>query len=182
LIEKDGYFTKRDAFSTFGKVPPRRQLKKENDIALPYEAGLDKIKIQAAIVVENIYYDLNRANIRPDAAAELDKIVTMLNDNPNITIELSSHTDSRGDDKLNQRLSQLRADSATLYIESKGIADNRIFGKGYGKTRPIIANATTEEEHQKNRRTEFKVTKIEGQIPAKPKSEAKKPKKAKGKK
>lgn len=160
LIEKDGYFTKRDAISTSGKVPPRKELKKENDIAVPYNNTLEKIIRNVAIVVENIYYDYNKSDIRPDAALELDKIVTLLNDNPNITIELSSHTDARGDEKFNQKLSQARAEAAVKYIESKGIADARISAKGYGKSRPIVKNATTEEEHQKNRRTEFKVTKI----------------------
>ena len=160
LIEKDGYFTKRDAVSTAGKVPPRKELKKENDIAVPYNNSLEKVIKNAVIVVENILYDYNKSDIRPDAAIELDKVVQMLNDNPSITIELSSHTDSRGDDKYNQKLSQARAEAAVKYIEGKGIADARITAKGYGKTRPIIKNATTEEEFQTNRRTEFKVTKI----------------------
>ena len=168
LIEKDGYFTKRDAVSTVGKKPPVKQLKKENDIDIPYQNALDKIKLEERIVVDNIYYDVNKANIRSDAALELDKIVTMLNDNPAITIELSSHTDSRGDAKLNQNLSQSRADSAVGYIVSKGIEKARIAAKGYGKNKPLIADATTEEDHQKNRRTEFKVTKIEGAQPAAP--------------
>ncbi len=188
LIDKEGYFTKRDQLTTVGKVPARAQLKKENDIAIPYENALDKIKLEERIVVDNIYYDYNRANIRPDAAAELDKMVTMLNDNPNITIELSSHTDARGDDKFNQNLSQMRADSAVIYVISKGINPRRITAKGYGEARPIVATATTEEEHQRNRRTEFQVTKVEGGLPAEPvKAPAPKKKapakgKAKGKK
>ena len=81
-------------------------------------------------------------------------------DNPKISIELSSHTDQRGKNAYNMKLSQQRAEAAVAYIVSKGIDKTRITAKGYGKTRPIVANAKTEEEYQRNRRTEFKVTKI----------------------
>ena len=82
-------------------------------------------------------------------------------DNPKITIELSSHTDSRGNDLYNQDLSQRRAQSAVDYIISKGIDKNRITAKGYGESRPVVKNAKTEVQHQANRRTEFKVTRID---------------------
>jgi peptidoglycan-associated lipoprotein len=110
--------------------------------------------------VENIFYDYNKADIRPDAALELDKMVQTLVDNPKITIELSSHTDSRGKDAYNMTLSQKRAQSAVDYIISKGIDKSRIMAKGYGETRPVLKAAKTEEEFQLNRRTDFKVTKI----------------------
>ncbi len=91
---------------------------------------------------------------------ELDKLVNILKDNPQIVIELSSHTDSRGEVTYNIDLSQRRAESAVNYIISKGISDRRITARGYGENRPIVPDATTEEEHQVNRRTEFKVTEI----------------------
>jgi outer membrane protein OmpA-like peptidoglycan-associated protein len=161
MIEHEGYFAKRDNFSTSGKRPPLRELKnKENTVDLTYGNALDKIKLEQTIVIENIYYDYDKSDIRPDAATELDKVVTMLTDNPAISIELSSHTDSRGDDSYNKDLSQARAESAVAYIVSKGVDKNRIYAKGYGETKPIIANASTDDEFQKNRRTEFKVTKI----------------------
>ncbi|PSR57458.1 hypothetical protein AHMF7605_25545 [Adhaeribacter arboris] len=161
LAENPGYFAARQTVSTIGKTPPQAQLTKpETDIRLTADLVLSKIVKDKAIVVENIYYDLDKANIRPDAAIELDKIVQTLNDNPKITIELSSHTDVRGKDAYNLDLSQRRAQSAVDYIISKGIAPNRITAKGYGETRLIVKNAKTEEEHQRNRRTEFKVTKI----------------------
>lgn len=124
----------------------------------------EKIVINKPIRLENIYYDYNKWNIRPDAAVELDKLVKILQDNPQIKIELSSHTDSRGSDKYNMTLSQKRAQSAVDYIVSRGISRDRITAKGYGETVPLnrCVNGVkcTEEEYQWNRRTEFKVTKI----------------------
>ncbi|HTL81170.1 MAG TPA: OmpA family protein, partial [Bacteroidia bacterium] len=116
------------------------------------------------IRLENIYYDYNKWNIRPDAAVELDKLVKIMQDNPQIKIELSSHTDSRGSDSYNMKLSQKRAQSAVDYIVSKGISKDRITAKGYGESVPLnrCTNGVkcTEDEWQFNRRTEFKVTKI----------------------
>ncbi|MGD0710134.1 MAG: OmpA family protein [Bacteroidales bacterium] len=125
------------------------------------EIFLNKIIINKSVIVNNIYYDFNKWNIRPDAAKELDKIVDMLKKNPNISIELSSHTDSRGSDAINNRLSQKRAESAANYIISKGIDAKRITAKGYGKTKLLNKCVKcTDEEHQMNRRTEFKVISI----------------------
>lgn len=124
----------------------------------------EKIVINKPIRLENIYYDYNKWNIRPDAAVELDKLVKIMQDNPQIKIELSSHTDSRGGDAFNMRLSQKRAQSAVDYIVSKGISKDRITAKGYGESVPLnrCVNGVkcSEEEFQFNRRTEFKVTRI----------------------
>ncbi|MHC2991089.1 flagellar motor protein MotB [Pontibacter sp. HJ8] len=113
------------------------------------------------IVLENIFYDLDKHDIRPDAALELDKLVMVLKENPTIRIELSSHTDSRQTRKYNQDLSDRRAKAAVEYIISKGIDRKRLVAKGYGETR--LRNKCgdkvecSEEEHQVNRRTEFKI-------------------------
>ncbi|GAB3824532.1 hypothetical protein GCM10028895_33000 [Pontibacter rugosus] len=113
------------------------------------------------IVLENIYYDLDKFDIKPEAARELDKLVQLLKDNPSIRIELSSHTDSRQSDRYNQMLSQLRAQSAVDYIISSGIARERLVAKGYGETRLINRCkddvSCSEDQHQENRRTEFKI-------------------------
>lgn len=162
-VEKEHYYTKRDPFSTVGKAPAFEDLtQKETMIDLNHKLVIDKIKLQQTFVVENINYDYDKADIRPDAALELDKITQFLQDNPTITIELSSHTDSRGDDKYNMKLSQKRAESSKTYIISKGIKSERITSKGYGESKPLIPDATTEEDFQKNRRTEFKVIKVTG--------------------
>lgn len=120
--------------------------------------------IDKPIVLENIYYDYNKWNIRKDAAMELDKLVKLLKDNPKIEIELGSHTDARGSDNYNQILSDRRAASAVYYLFKSGIDPKRLTWKGYGES--VLVNECgndvkcTEEAHQENRRTEFKVTKI----------------------
>lgn len=121
----------------------------------------DRDEKDVAIVLENIYYDLDKWDIRPDAAKELDKLAEVLEANPTIKMELSSHTDSRESLKYNQLLSERRAQAAVDYLISKGIAKDRLTAKGYGKTR--LVNKCTdgaqcpEEMHQQNRRTEFRI-------------------------
>ncbi|GGI28639.1 cell envelope biogenesis protein OmpA [Pedobacter mendelii] len=130
---------------------------------LEQDLFLERIELNKAIRLENINYDFDKDNIRPDAAIELDKLVKIMNDNPTIWIELGSHTDSRGSDVYNQQLSQRRAKSAVQYIIDKGINKNRIEAKGYGERR-LLNECTngvkcTEAEHQLNRRTEFTIVK-----------------------
>ncbi|MBX0291948.1 OmpA family protein [Hymenobacter sp. HSC-4F20] len=162
VANRSGYFTARNSLSTIGRRPPQEALPDlMNDIRVPVTLTLTRIVKNKAIVVDNIFYDYDKADIRSDAAVELDKLVQTLNDNPKITIELSSHTDSRGKDAYNLALSQRRAESAVAYIVSKGIDKSRITAKGYGESRPVIKNAKTEEDYQRNRRTEFKVTRID---------------------
>lgn len=124
---------------------------------------LEPIELEKEIRLENIYYDFKKWNVRADAAIELDALVKVMKDNPTIWIEIDSHTDSRGHDGFNLRLSQRRAESAVEYIISKGIDKNRIEAKGYGETRLINSCANgiicSEAEHQLNRRTEFKIVK-----------------------
>lgn len=112
-------------------------------------------------VLRNVYYDFDKAAIRPDAAVELDKLVAVLNDYPNMHIELGSHTDSRGNDAYNLKLSQARAESAVAYLIGKGIDKDRLSAKGYGETMLVnrCSNGVkcSEADHQANRRTEFKV-------------------------
>ena len=155
---KDTYFTNTELVSTKGK-------KRSEDMYVKLKMELERIVINKPIVLENIYYDLDKYNIRPDAAAGLDKLVGIMNNNPGITIELSSHTDSRADDHYNDVLSQRRAESAVNYIIAHGVSSSRITAKGYGERELVnrCSNnvACTEEEHQQNRRTEFKVLRME---------------------
>ncbi|WP_347157530.1 OmpA family protein [Pontibacter chitinilyticus] len=113
------------------------------------------------IVLDNIYYDVDKANIKPAAAKELDNLVQLLQDNPGIRIELSSHTDSRMSNRYNEMLSQLRAQAAVDYIVSRGVDRGRLTAKGYGETKLLNRCKDgvncSEEEHQENRRTEFKI-------------------------
>lgn len=161
LADRGGDFTARTTLSTVGRYPSQEELTNpQNDIRLPVTLTLNKIVVNKAIEIKDIFYDYNKYNIRPDAAVRLDTLVQTLVDNPKISVELSSHTDQRGKDAYNLKLSQQRAQAAVDYIVSKGISRSRITAKGYGETRPIVANPKSEADYQKNRRTEFKVTRI----------------------
>ena len=126
---------------------------------------LEKREIYVPIVIENIYYDLDKFDIRKDAEIELDKIVKILQDNPTMEIELSSHTDCRSNAKYNMWLSAKRAEAAVNYMIRRKISPIRMVAAGYGESRLIngcacedaIQSNCTEEQHQQNRRTEFKI-------------------------
>lgn len=130
-------------------------------------AGLEKMKkgtdIGKIVKINPIYFDVAKWDIKPDAAMELDKIVSVMMENPTMRIELGSHTDCRSAKAYNMQLSEKRAKASASYIISKGIDKSRIYGKGYGETRLINACECegakvvpcTEEQHQQNRRTEF---------------------------
>lgn len=126
--------------------------------AVPFKVG-DKF------VLENLHYDYDKHNIRPDAAVILDRLVATLNKYPGLQIELSSHTDSRGSDTYNMALSDRRAKAAVEYLVKKGINANRLKAKGYGES--MLVNGCSNgvpcsvAEHQANRRTEVKILKID---------------------
>lgn len=123
---------------------------------------------QGDVVIEGIEYDFNKASLRPKSMEILDKIVDLMVLNDNLQIEINSHTDTRGSDKYNMKLSQGRAQSCVDYIISKGISKDRVKAVGYGETRPLVSDEEIakmvpkseefEAAHQKNRRTAFKVT------------------------
>jgi outer membrane protein OmpA-like peptidoglycan-associated protein len=112
-------------------------------------------------VIPNIYYDYDKATLRPESEAVLDSILIFFKDNKDLTIEIGSHTDSRGSDSYNLKLSQARAQSVVDYLIAKGIAPDRLVAVGYGETKLVnkCSNGVecTEEEHQKNRRTTFRI-------------------------
>ena len=121
---------------------------------------LSKIYKNVEIVLNNIYYDYDKWNIRKDAAQSLDTLVEILQKNPTIKIELASHTDCRGSDTYNQTLSQKRAESVVAYLIEKEIDKNRLTARGYGESVPVEkceCTKCTEEQHQRNRRTTFKI-------------------------
>jgi outer membrane protein OmpA-like peptidoglycan-associated protein/tetratricopeptide (TPR) repeat protein len=129
---------------------------------------LEKVRKGVAIKIENIYYDLDKWYIRPDAAKELDKLVKVMLDNPTLEIELSSHTDCRATAKYNASLSSKRAEAAVQYIASQGVDIKRMIAAGYGESRLVnkcecegkVVVPCTDEQHQENRRTEFKILKF----------------------
>lgn len=122
---------------------------------------LQVLDCNSSIKFKNLLFGLDDYHLTPNSTAELDNLVNYLNKNPNIKIEVGSHTDSRGSNAYNQKLSQQRAEETVKYLESKGISSSRLISKGYGESK-LLNNCSdgvscTEEEHAINRRTEFKV-------------------------
>lgn len=127
-------------------------------------ANLMMIKAGDVVTLDNINYDSGKWEVKPEAARELNKLIATMQKYPSLNIEIGSHTDSQGDAKFNQFLSERRAKAALNYLASKGISRNRMQAKGYGESQ-LLNNCKdgvlcTEEEHQRNRRTEFKVLSI----------------------
>lgn len=147
----DNYFGNTVKYSSFDKAPGNYSLTIE----------LEKLSTGKQIALEDLFYDLNKWNIRPDAALVLDKLAQILTENPNVKIEIGSHTDSRGTAESNMKLSQRRSESVLAYLVKKGIAPTRLVAKGYGESQLINKCADgvncTEEEHQENRRTVIEI-------------------------
>ena len=122
----------------------------EKDIALK---GL---KVGAKIVLKNIFYDFAKATLRQESVTELERLLKIMNDNPNLKIELGGHTDNVGTETNNQKLSEARAKSVVDYLLQKGVSKDRLTYAGYGEMKPVATNET-DEGRQLNRRTEFKV-------------------------
>lgn len=158
------HFARSDRVTTKGKTARPGEV-----ITITSEIILDRIFPEKEIVIPNIYYDYNDWAIRPDAAGVLDTtIFVLLEENPNITIELGSHTDSRGSSEFNIELSQKRAQSVVDYLARKGINPARLTPKGYGES--LLVNHCAdgiecdEDLHQQNRRTTFRVLSADGVI------------------
>lgn len=135
----------------------------EEEVFAPQDICLNIIP-EEAIRLANVYYDYNKATLQPESYPSLDTLVSLLNENPSILIELAAHTDSKGTDEYNQNLSQARAKSVVDYLISKGIDKGRLLPKGYGETLPVAENENEDgtdnpDGRQQNRRTEFKVIK-----------------------
>lgn len=164
--EATGFLVRRQPFTTRGKSVPLESLKElVTNITLDTLLVLERLEKNKVFVLNNIYFDLDKSDIRPDAALELDKLVELLNDNPEIIIEMGSHTDSIASNSYNLQLSQRRAESTVNYLIKNGIAPQRLVAKGYGEEKPIARNTHPDgtdnpEGRQRNRRTEFKILEI----------------------
>jgi len=153
-LEKQGYFTKN--------IPIPAITTTKSDTLYNPTICEQSFQVNKPIVINNIFYDFNKATLRLQSQIVLNDLVKILLDNPKIKVELSSHTDSFGTDVYNMNLSQERAQACVDYIISKGIDPDRVFAKGYGKTRPVQPNQFPDGRdnpagRQANRRTEFKV-------------------------
>ena len=184
MIRKKGFLTKRMeafvdvagcilCFEGIGQITPgvSDNLSDANSMGtLLANVELEPLFEGKRIELPNIYYDLGKAKIRPDAALELDKAAIFLHDNPQITVELGSHTDARGKADKNMELSIRRAQSAVDYLVNKGGVDAfRINARGYGEGSLSVkcGSNCTEEEHARNRRSEIKILGIAPGIPYK---------------
>lgn len=156
VASQAGKFSQTESVTTKG-------LDRSKTLYVTLKLGVSNLNAGAVFVLKNIHYDFDKWNIRPDAGRILDNLVNVMAQNPGLRIELSSHTDSRGKDAYNLRLSQQRAEAAVNYLVSKGVVRERMVAKGYGETRLLnrCANGVdcSEDEHQANRRTEIKVLK-----------------------
>ena len=160
------YFLKAQKTKYFGSAANQSTKGLTESKVLEQDFFLGKIP-SGDIEIEGVEYDFNASTLRPKSKEILNKIVELLKINDNLSIELSSHTDARGNDAYNLKLSQARAQSCVDYIVSRGILKSKIIATGYGETKPIIPEAEInkmvpkspefETAHQKNRRTAFRV-------------------------
>jgi outer membrane protein OmpA-like peptidoglycan-associated protein len=167
ILTKKGYLSKVVSYNHILVEDGKVSVNKDANLAMePLKVGADLGKL---VQVNPIYFDLGKYEIRPDAAAELDKIVDLMNANPTMVIELGSHTDCRSSKAFNLKLSDNRAKASAEYIKKRITDPKRIYGKGYGESKLVnqcecegkkLSMVCSEEEHQANRRTEFKLVKI----------------------
>ncbi len=130
--------------------------KKQPDSTYNIDIPLQPIEANAVVVLKNIFFDVNKYDIKNESQVELDEVVDLMKENPTVKIEISGHTDNVGKPIDNQKLSENRAKAVVTYLTAKGIDTKRLLFKGLGDTKPISDNKT-EEGKAKNRRTELKV-------------------------
>jgi flagellar motor protein MotB len=148
-VSKEGYLFYSKNFTLDNKTG-----EKAHHIRVP----LQKIKIGGMVVLQNIFFETNKFDLLTESKAELQQLIRFLESNPNLSIEISGHTDSVGDDKSNLTLSENRAKTVFNYLIRNKISSQRLSYKGYGETQPIADN-NSDEGRRNNRRTEFKITK-----------------------
>ncbi len=157
LAGKEGYLNNQETLL----IAPEELEKRPDGYVFEKLITIDRVFAGVEIVIDNIYYDLDKDEIREDAKPALNTIIDILHENPRVVIELASHTDCRGEDPYNLDLSKRRAASAVDYILNEGkISNDRLSSVGYGETKfeiNCICESCSEEEHQINRRTTFKI-------------------------
>jgi len=151
---KTGYFSE-SRVCTLPKVLETMVFSKSNGYDMDFQ--LLKIQTKQEVTLNNIYYDYNKATLRPTSMIELDKLASMIRETPGILIQINAYTDERGRSEYNMKLSAKRANSVVEYLISKGVNRERLIAKGYGESKLLIVNAITEDDHQANRRTAFQV-------------------------
>jgi outer membrane protein OmpA-like peptidoglycan-associated protein/tetratricopeptide (TPR) repeat protein len=146
-ISKNGYLFSSENFALNGQ-----KANKPFQIEVP----LSTIEIGKTSILKNVFFDVNRYDLKPESQSALQNLINFMALNPSVRIELAGYTDNMGNDQLNQTLSQNRAKSVYDYLVNHGVQQGRLQFKGYGKQQPVAPN-TTDENRAKNRRTEFKI-------------------------
>ncbi len=150
--KKDSYLSNVAHVSTKG-------LNRSQTLYVELQLGIEKVEVGKPLLLKDIDYELNKSNVNEAASGDLERLVQFLNDNPTYKVEIASHTDSRGTNEYNQKLSQDRAQAVVSFITARGVDANRLFARGYGETKlkNNCSDGTTcsEEEHRVNRRTEL---------------------------
>ncbi|NOZ46635.1 MAG: OmpA family protein [Chlorobi bacterium] len=160
IINEDGIFTKEYRFNTHNSDNPEIELDTTALVIMPDQP----------LVIKNIYYDFDRSTLSDIAKTSIDTtLLKILSQIPKIIVEISAHTDNKGNDAYNLRLSQSRAESVVKYLVSKGISSDRLIAKGYGETRPLVPNTFPDGSdnpagREKNRRTEFRIVGRVGEL------------------
>lgn len=147
-VNKQGYLFFSDRFLVQGTTA---------DSTYKKDIALQPIEANASIVLNNVFFDVNKSDLKPESYIELDKLIQFMNDNPNVTIEISGHTDNAGKPADNKLLSENRAKRVVAYLQYKFISPKRLSFAGYGETKPVADN-NTEAGRAKNRRTEIRIT------------------------
>jgi outer membrane protein OmpA-like peptidoglycan-associated protein len=152
---KDKYYGSEKIVSTAGVRPG------SGNTVLYDTLYMKELKTGEVYEIENIYYDYDKADIREDAKPSLNRLLDLLGQYQAMQIQINSHTDCRGSESYNQRLSQARALSVIRYLQQRGIGKERLRHKGFGESKPVercpACERCTEEQHQRNRRTEFQI-------------------------
>ncbi len=146
-VKKDGYLFHSENFDIPASAGYQEYVK---------DIGLKNIAVGTKIVLRNIFFDFDKATLRPESTSELERLIKLLTDIPTMKIEIGGHTDSKGSDDYNMKLSASRAESVVTYLATHGIDKSRLTSKGYGETKPMATN-DTDEGRQLNRRTEFEI-------------------------
>ena len=148
--------------SAYGYLPVSETIdltKAKSGQKITKDIALTPLSVGDKITLKNIYFEMSKSDLLAASFSELDRVVTMMQDNPTLAIRLEGHTDIVGDKELNLQLSQDRVKACQQYLVKKGIQSGRIEAVGYGDTRPIVTKGT-DEDRKVNRRVEFLILKL----------------------
>ena len=146
-VNAEGYLAGSDSFL----VEPTKA-----DMSVYRTISLKKLEVGLSVRLNNIFFDFDKTTLRPESFPELDKVIALMEQNPGLIIEIGGHTDDKGSDEYNAKLSQGRAEAVRQYITGQFIEPGRVSARGYGESRPEVANST-DENRQINRRVEFTI-------------------------